>query len=38
LHELDTLITALRAFRSGLVEAFVEYDRRERELKKLNGE
>ena len=32
LHKLDTLIAALRVFRSGLEAEFVEYDRREREL------
>jgi hypothetical protein len=32
LHKLDTLIAALRVFRTGLVEEFDEYDRREREL------
>ena len=38
LHKLDTLITALRVFRKGLEEEFAEYDRREQELKELNGE
>lgn len=38
LHKLDTLITALRVFRAGLVEEFDEYDRRERELEELKGE
>jgi hypothetical protein len=38
LHKLDTLITALRVFRAGLVEEFGEYDRRERELEELKGE
>ena len=38
LHKLDTLISALRVFRSGLVEEFAEYDRRERELEELKGE
>jgi hypothetical protein len=32
LHKLDTLIAALRVFRSGIVEEFDEYDRRERDL------
>jgi len=32
LHKLDTLIAALRVFRSGFVEEFDEYDRRVREL------
>ena len=32
LHNLDTLLAALRVFRKGLVEEFVHYDRREREL------
>jgi hypothetical protein len=38
LHKLDTLLAALRAFRSGLVAEFEQYDRRERELKELRGE
>jgi hypothetical protein len=38
LHKLDTLIAALRVFRTGLVEEFDEYDRRERELAELKGE
>ena len=38
LHKLDTLIAALRVFRSGIVEEFDEYDRRERELEQLRGE
>ena len=38
LHKLDTLISALRVFRSGLVDEFSEYDRRERELEELRGE
>jgi hypothetical protein len=38
LHKLDTLITALKVFRKGLVEEFAEYDRRERELEELKGE
>jgi hypothetical protein len=29
LHKLDTLIAALRVFRKGLEEEFVEYDRRQ---------
>src|SRR5215204_1269197 len=37
LHELDTLITALRVFRKGLEEEFAEYDRREKELQELKG-
>ena len=32
LHKLDTLIAALRVFRSGIVREFDEYDRRERDL------
>jgi hypothetical protein len=32
LHKLDTLISALRVFRGGVVAEFDEYDRREREL------
>ncbi len=32
LHKLDTLIAALRVFRSGIEAEFAEYDRREREL------
>jgi hypothetical protein len=32
LHKVDSLIDALSAFRAGLEEEFVEYDRREREL------
>jgi len=38
LHKLDTLIAALRVFRTGLVEEFEQYERRERELKELKGE
>lgn len=38
LHKLDTLITALRVFRTGLVEEFAEYVRRERKLAELKGE
>jgi hypothetical protein len=37
-RECDTLIAALRVFRTGLVEEFDEYDRRERELAELKGE
>ena len=33
LHKLDTLIAALRVFRTGLVEEFEQYDRRECELR-----
>ena len=32
LHKLDTLIAALRVFRTSIVEEFAEYDRRERDL------
>ena len=32
LHKLDTLVAALRVFRSGIVAEFDEYDRRERQL------
>jgi len=35
LHKLDTLITALRIFREGIVAEFEPYDRRERELEEL---
>jgi hypothetical protein len=38
LHKLDTLVAALRVFRTGLVEEFAEYERSERELKELKGE
>jgi hypothetical protein len=38
LHKLDTLISALRVFRKGLVEEGAQYERRERELKELKGE
>ena len=38
LHKLDTLISALRVFRTGLAEEFEQYERRERELKELKGE
>jgi hypothetical protein len=38
LHKLDSLITALRVFRSGLEAEFAEYDRREQELKELKSE
>jgi len=34
LYKLDTLIAALRVFRSGLVAEFDEYDRREHELER----
>ena len=35
LHKLDTLISALRVFRSGVEAEFAEYERRERELEEL---
>jgi hypothetical protein len=35
LHKLDTLITALRIFRDGIVAEFEPYDRRQRELDEL---
>ena len=35
LHKLDTLISALQAFRSGVVEEFEQYESRERELETL---
>jgi len=38
LHKLDTLIAALRVFRTGIVEEFDEYDRRERELERQRSE
>jgi hypothetical protein len=38
LHKLDTLISALRVFRTGLAEEFEQYERRERELKELKGQ
>ena len=38
LHKLDTLVSTLRVFRTGLVEEFEQYDRRERELEELRGE
>jgi hypothetical protein len=38
LHKLDTLISALRVFRAGIVEEIDEYDRRERELEQLRSE
>jgi hypothetical protein len=38
LHKLDTLISALRVFRKGLVEEGAQYERRDRELKELKGE
>jgi hypothetical protein len=37
-HKLDSLISALRVFRTGLVEEAAQYERRERELKELKGE
>jgi hypothetical protein len=38
LHKLDTLISALRVFRTGIKEEFEQYQRRGHELKELNGE
>ena len=38
LHKLDTLIAALRVFRTGVEAEFGEYERRERELKELKDE
>jgi len=38
LHKLETLIVALRVFRSGLEQEQAEFVRREQELKELNGE
>ena len=38
LHKLDTLVAALRVFRTGIEGEFEQYERRERELKELNGE
>jgi len=38
LHKLDTLIAALRVFRTGVETEFGEYERRERELKELKEE
>jgi hypothetical protein len=38
LHKLDTLITALRVFREGVVAEFAEYDRRERALEEQRQE
>ena len=38
LHKLDTLISALRVFRAGVVAEFEHYERRERELKEQKGE
>ena len=35
LHKLDTLIAALRVFRSGMEAEFAQYERRERELEEL---
>jgi hypothetical protein len=37
LHKVDTLIAALRVFRSGLVAEFAEHDRRDRELNEADG-
>jgi hypothetical protein len=37
-HKLDTLIAALRVFRSGIEAEFAEYDRRQRELETLREE
>ena len=38
LHKLDTLISALRVFRTGIGAEFEQYDRRESELKELRDE
>ena len=38
LHKLDTLITALRIFREGIVAEFEPYDRRQQELDELERE
>jgi hypothetical protein len=38
LHKLDTLIAALRVFRTGVVAEAAEYQRRERELEELREE
>jgi len=38
LHKLDTLITALRVFRTGLEDEFEHYVRREREVEERKGE
>jgi hypothetical protein len=38
LHKLDTLIAALRVFRTGVEAEFEHYDRRERELRELRNE
>ena len=38
LHKLDTLISALRVFRAGIVEEIGEYERRERERQPLRSE
>jgi len=38
LHKLDTLISVLKVFRSGVEAEFEEYDRRERELAERDGE
>ena len=37
LHKLDTLIAALRVFRTALIDEFEPYDRRSRELFELEG-
>ena len=37
LHKLDTLISALRVFRAGIVAECDEYERRERELERRSG-
>jgi hypothetical protein len=37
LHKLDTLITALRVFREGMVAEYEPYDERERELAEKRG-
>jgi hypothetical protein len=37
LHKLDTLISALRVFRAGIVAEGDEYQRRERELERRSG-
>lgn len=38
LHKLDTLIATLRVFRAGIAEEFEQYERREHDLKGLNGD
>jgi hypothetical protein len=38
LHKLDTLISALRVFRAGIVAEFDEFDRRQHELEQLNSD